>query len=586
MTAESFLSPLRRYLSNPRRNAESLRRRSRARDSANILDRVVSVLEGFSGSLEGVFLETGRRLADLQLRAREIAGQTASMAEFLSDDEGSLTLLDGVLKAAGEDHEDHRIVATVGGIQENVQAIHRAIESFDRLVNTFDVLSMMTRIESARFEAVQGSFVGLADAVMALSRQIRQQIGATSGSAKALLETTSEAGEQVRRVAQTRRENLGPLARQTRAGIQEIVSRHTQVSQANTRLAARFEGISRAIGDLVAALQSHDIVSQQVEHVLDALRRLDPRGGDGADVEATARLQAAQLDNSRATFEKSTAQIRSALASIEQNIGEMAGDAASLLGSPDANAESFASGVESSLAAILAVMDSNGDADRRLREAVISVDRRVAEISQAIGGVQSIGIEMQRIALNATIQAAHLGAEGSALEIVAGAVQGLAREAGTAAAAIADRLNGIRDAALDLDQAAAGRGSAGQIPQLRSTAAALKSIQEQARNGYFQTVGNIEQLKRQVGETLFGFRGQGDALERLASAAQRLRELSSAGGPSIAPDAERIAAAYTMQSERAVHNVIYGNAAQVQKFPLPDASPMSPEDQDDNVEFF
>lgn len=583
-----FIPPARRFLSRLKRWAKRWRQRGPVREWTAMLCGVEQDLAGFGGSAEGIFLQTGERLVDLQLRAREIATQTTSVAELLSNDGGSLVVLDAVLQSAGENRQDQDILESARAVQENSLSIRRTIESFDRLVNTFDVLGMMTRIESARLEASGGTFAGLADAVMALSRQIREHIGATADSAKALLETASQAGQELRRVAQVRRENLGPLARQASVSIQKIADRRRRVAHANTQLAERFEGVSRAFGDLVEALQSHDIVRQQIEHVIEALHRLGTLDGSETSRFATVRLQSAQLQNSRTTFERSVEQIRSALVRIERNIEEIAEDGASLLGSSDAtNEASFVSSLESSLAGIVKVLESNAAADRLLVEAVVSIDQRVSEISRTIAGIQTIGVEMHRIALNATIQAARLGQHGGALEIVANSIQGLARKAGTASSMIEDQLSGIRDAALALDKMAARSDSATEIPQLNRSVADLNSIQDQARDGYVRTIEKITGLKRQVGDMISVFGDQSDVLNRLVGAAGMLRELSADGSSTAAPDVEQMAAAYTMQSERDVHNAVFEMGdPQNQESARPGVAPAALDGQDDNVEFF
>jgi hypothetical protein len=173
-------------------------------------------------------------------------------------------------------------------------------------------------------------------------------------------------------------------------------------------------------------------------------------------------------------------------------------------GPSDAGEESFAGGVEADVAGIVSVLSSNAEADRMLADAAASLGERAAEISCTIAGIRTVGLEMQRIALNATIQAARLGQSGGALEIVANAVQGLAREAGAASAAVEDRLSALRDALSALDRSASLGGSAAQIPQLRGGAAGLKSMEEQARNGYSRTLQQIAQVKQQIGKTVCG----------------------------------------------------------------------------------
>ncbi|MEI9972884.1 MAG: hypothetical protein WDO73_12965 [Ignavibacteriota bacterium] len=160
---------------------------------------------------------------------------------------------------------------------------------------------------------------------------------------------------------------------------------------------------------------------------MEGLESLD-RADDSANSGEVLRLQTAQLENSRSTFQRSVDQIRHALSKIESNIGAVADESGRLLGSPDDGEQSFFTGFEANLAGILDILDRNAHADRNLAEAAVSVHQRLAEMSDTIAGIQVIGIEMQRIALNATIQAAHLGQAGASLEIVAQAIQLLARD--------------------------------------------------------------------------------------------------------------------------------------------------------------
>ena len=209
--------------------------------------------------------------------------------------------------------------------------------------------------------------------------------------------------------------------------------------------------------------------------------------------------------------------------------------------------------MESNLAGILDILDSNAVADRQLGEATVSVQQRVSEISQTIAGVQVIGVEMQRIALNAAIQAARLGQDGDALEIVANAVQGLAREAGTASGTIEDLLSNTRAAVMSLGQAsAASEGSVAQRAQLRRSAEGLKSAQEEAQGGYAQTLEMIAGVKQQIGEAIALFGTQREGLDLLEGAIEKLRGLTLEL-PAGWSEAARIPSTYTMQSERVVH---------------------------------
>jgi methyl-accepting chemotaxis protein len=570
------LLPLKRWVADWRSRATLL-------DERKALRTIQHDLAEFSGSAEKFFVPVGERLADLHSRSREIARQTTQIAELLSQDERSLAVLGEVLNAGDGGGQHGEVLAAVQGIQQNAVAVQGAIATVVRLVNTFDVLGIMTRIESSRFEAEGASFGGLAQAVSALSQQIREKIGTTAESAAVLLQTSRQAAAEVRHVEQTRQENLGPLTRQTSLGLAKTRDHRNRVSHASKLLAARFDGVSSAVGDIVTALQFHDIVRQQIEHVLEALQVLDSPG-HSANLGETVRLQAAQLENSRATFQRSVEQIRNALGQIESNIGEVAVEAGRLVGSPDGGDVSFFAGVEADLASILGILGRNAEADRHLAEVAGSVHQRVSEMSGTIAGVHVIGIEMQRIALNATIQAAHLGPAGAALEIVAQAIQGLARDSEAASGTIEDHLRNTGTAVRVLQQATGGSNRSNEVfALLRKNAAALKSVQGEANEGYIRASDSIAGMKQQIGETITMFGSTDGCLETLGRANEMLRGLSIDAQRTGSQGVGSVAATYTMQSERAVHQSLYDTAPRDQDFP-PASAPAAMEE--DNVEFF
>jgi hypothetical protein len=571
-------------LDSLRKLATQLRSGPLTRELMNVLlQKVQSGLAGVSASTEGVFLLVGERLMDLQVEAREIANQTTSISELLSNDEGSPEVLRELLTATERGYQASDTVVRIQEILENAQSIHRAIEAIDPIANVFQVLGVTTRIESARFDA-GATFVDLAQSVSALSRQIREQIGNTSNSAAALLDTAGSAAGEVRSAAQKLRDNLGPLASQTGADLLKIQDRHNQVSEASQRLAERFEGISRAVGDVVTALQFHDIVRQQIEHVQDAFRPLNPSDVSESNLADIARLQAAQLNNSQTTFEASIKQIRDALVRIELNIGEVADESAHLLGQSRSGDAAFSSGIQSDLGLILGILESNVAADRRLAITADAIRERVSEISQTIDDVRAIGANMQFIALNATIQAVRLGNDGAALRIVAQTIRELARDAETRFNTLEEHLKALRDASSALRKGSGARDSwEAEITQLRRCIETATSIQDSAFRDYTRTVELTAGLKQRIHETIAAFGTQKECLSVLAGTTEVLQQLSAAAMPANIAGPEQMPAKYTMQSERAVHRATYEDV--LRKDGPPPQSEL-PAPGNDNVEFF
>jgi len=564
-------SPLRNWLAK-------WRSRSQSRQARSVLEEVRAEISSMSQSTEGVFLLVGGRLGDLAGRARELAEIASSIAELLATDAGSLAVLDEVLQSTLGSTEARDMAAAVAGIQQQAKSIHRVIETVSPVVRTFDMLGVITRIESSRFEGTGVTFVSLADAVGILSRQIREQVAVTADSAAELLETINRASEQIRRVARQHEESLKPLSNQTSAELEKIREHRGQVGQATQLLGERMREVSQAVGDVVTHLQSHDIVRQQIEHVVEALARAESNEAE------VARLQAAQLENSHATLENSARQIQHALSRIEHDIAEIAEDAARLIGLSEKNDATFFATLEKGLARILDILESNVTADAHVTNAAVAVEERAAEMGQTNAGVHSIGIEMQRIALNSTIQAAQLGSDGGALETAARAIQGLARETERASDTLSGTLETVRTAAAALAQStAAGSKSGAQIVRLRESSRALGSIQDKAREDCKMALDMSAELNERIRETIEGFGSQAEILETLRRAVERLRGLSPDTHSGDSADMKSMLSLYTMESERAVHDVVYESGQQSENemaAGTPDKS------EEENVEFF
>ncbi|WP_321472955.1 methyl-accepting chemotaxis protein [uncultured Paludibaculum sp.] len=555
-----------------------------AAETAALVRDVDADLTAFNHSTEEVFLPVGRRLMEIQSMARSVAMKLAEMARHLSNNESSIASLDCVLSAAQRDGAGDRIAGWVQGIRCDAKALGSTIDAFGPLVHTFDVLAVMTRIESARFVGEEGRFVGLAASVLELSQQIRQQVGTSAASVAILLQTASEAAAEAGAAARRREENLGPLTEQTSAGLRKIKEHRKEVASVNAQLASRFEGVSAAVGDLVTALQSQDIVRQQVEHVQQALRALHGGTGGRGELPAVARLQAAQLDNSRATLAETVQQIRGSLARIEGNVTEVAGEAACLLGASGQSEPAFFDSVKSNLEGSLDLLCSNRDSERRLASTAVTVHKRVCEIAETISGIRAVGVMMQRIALNATIQAARLGEEGASMEIVANAIQWLAGEAEQASEKTETLLQRIRERATSLETTTESFGTTeAEIARLRHDTTALHDAEALARSGYRQSMELIEGLKQRLQRTVAEFGTQDETLGILDRASGVLRGLGADAQSCDLGSTDVVPASYTMHSERSIHAAFQAGRSTNEADRLRGVRENAAED---NIEFF
>lgn len=544
----------------------------KSKDAAGAFPEVCAKLRGIASSTEDEFLGAGARLMPLQRQAQTIAAGATSLAEVLERGVGPLGVLAEVVKqAAGSDAGE--LAGWIEEIERESRQIQRAIQAIAPIVRSFDVMGVLTRIESSRFAGGGASFEGLAASVGALSLEIREKVAATSDSAAVLLAGTTRAANDMRRLTGEQRQQLAALTHRTHAELEKIRAHHVQVTESGTRMAERFGRVSAAIGEVVSGLQAHDIVRQQIEHIVAALE-----GASKASAAGTALLQAAQLEHSTATFRDSVHQVRAALQEVERTMQEVSNESLAILGHGSGD-HSFLATVEAGVKEIVTILEDHSTADHALAEAAAEVYQRTAEIARTVAGVYTISIEMQRIALNSTIQAARLGQEGSALEAVAGAIRSLADQTEEASNGLQSRLEKVQGVVEALNEAAglrAGAGAGERIDRLRDAAAALAEAEEQANNRLDQTVAYIESLAAEIHQAVESFGTHEESIQAMQDSIDRLR--AAAGDAKAVDLAAAQPAAYTMQSEWAVHRAVAGGDA-----------PSEPEAvgaAQDNVEFF
>lgn len=540
-------------------------------------------LSEFNQSTEAVFLSVGGGLREIQAIARRVSAQMAEVAGQGRNHDASIASLDRVLSASVEDGAGRQIINCVRGLRRDAKALGATIEAFGPILHTFDVLAVMTRIESARFVDIEGSFAGLAASVLELSQQIREQVSSSATSVAAMLRTVSAAASEAAAVAAQREENLAPLMEQTGASLRQLREHRSEIATANAHLSTQFEGISASVGDLVTALQSQDIVRQQLEHVQQALLVFNGDHAAEKPLAAIARLQAAQVDNARSVFEASILQVRKSLLRIEKNVTAVALEATGLLGTSEEGKARFFESAQRSLSSTVELLGSNREAERRLAATASTVRQSVNEIVAAISGVRAVGLMMQRIALNSTIQAARLGKAGASMEIVANAIQDLALQAEQASEKTEKLLEGISRGTNFLESTAESFGQTEEaMARLRQDGMAFEEAQAFAERGYRQSMEFVGELKERLADSIQKLDTREVRIAILHSVSNVLRSVAETGAAEPG-DVQVIPGHYTMESERSVHSALADGRM------LKDTeqeSAIEDNKADENVEFF
>ena len=335
------------------------------------------------------------------------------------------------------------------------------LEGFQKMNKALRMLSISTKIESARLGEMGSGFVNLAMDVEKLSHQVNDKSAAIL-SHRHLLATMIGSNLTGVRTSETAQDVIvaSSLTR-TASSLQELVSVNDRCTQFGVTVSAISVEVSTNISEVVSSMQMHDMTRQQVEHIIQALERLasDLAGFTSAASGEDRRL--ALIVESGDVCELQEAQLRfaseelySAVCSIVDNLRDvarkqstMADETRNVAGVADSSSgASFIDSIRQGMTAIAGALTSCAQADRNMSDTMKKVAHTIGEIATFVTDIEEIGTEIELIALNAQVKAAHTGSGGAALGVLAEAIKRLSDEAVRQTNAVAATLKNINTA--------------------------------------------------------------------------------------------------------------------------------------------
>ncbi len=428
-----------------------------------------SWLAALNGSTEDDFLTTGRDLRAVATHTGQISTTAKSIADLVSG-----RALEGYMKALQELFEQmntyldlsrkqlNRNSDTLLAILKNSDNIALHLTGFNRIVKHLRILGISTRIESARLVGSHDAFSNIADDVNKLSELINLRsagiLQAVMSTHKVISETLSkvnlfEAGQQGQ--SQTM---LDDIIR----NFPSLSEKHELSSTTAYHIIGRSEEISRNIGEIVSSLQFHDITRQQIEHVIEVIdelsNMLSPKERESlpdSSISNVCRLQVNQLNNAKREFLSAIDGAMDSFRSIAGNVREISKEVAALAGATGGSGVSFLARLRTDVAKIIATLNENEEANRRVLAAVESVVTTISDLATFVGGIDEIGVDIDLLALNAQIRAVQTGSDGAALGVLAEAVRSLSDDARGQTAPVSETLTHISAIAQGLGRAEA-----------------------------------------------------------------------------------------------------------------------------------
>ncbi len=436
-----FRARLSAWLRNPR--IAAVRRKPAVGDfqsekGAATLEKTIELLDSLNRNTERDFLGIGEKLAEFIETVKLISSELTALADLISGEHGSnatealASALDRsrAMQAGAEDS-----VRMLGGMRQEAGRLTETLSGFKGTVSTFHIIGVLTRIETAQLGSAGADFGNLADDVRALAGDIQTRIESALGKATQLTAPIESVLQRVSALHQGEAQDLPRVISGVLESLKSFRDMQNRTHDASVRLGTRYGAISEAFNKLIVSIQFHDITRQQVEHVIEALRRLcpEPDGTGGGvqqdrDTGAVLALQSMQLADAAEKFAASVASVGQNLDQIAAHVLGMAGESRTLSGLSEDAKNSFFLEMERGCATILSGLGECTDTEAAAQAASGGLRETIGRVHGSLEEIRLIETQVQWMALNASIRADHIGVRGDALGVLAASMQTLASE--------------------------------------------------------------------------------------------------------------------------------------------------------------
>jgi hypothetical protein len=555
-----------------------------SRDWNDSLDRIMDMLHSIIANSEGEFLSIGEKLQEFYSNAQQMCEQSASVGEIMTGEglsratEGLNSILDE-LKLHLEDSESHFTKIT-GAFQEHLAALGKItshLEDLDLLVLNLSMLGFLTRVENAHIISSNSGFGSLTEDVRRLAENIKQKshhIRTVSGNVKTFI---THALSKIADFEKTQSESAHTAHKHAVTNHAALARKNEGAMESARLIEQKSKEIASSIGNIIMSMQFHDITRQQIEHVKEVIEHLSLKIGGSAENETEnaalvrdiLELQRAQLKQSEDDLVSAVKKIMENLLSISTSVGGILSETHDVAWASETEGTSFMENLDQGISSVIECIKVTADEQAKLTDTVTSASEMVSEMSVFVQDIETLGLNLQLIALNARIKAAHLGQEGAALDTISGNIYELSRNAREDTVTLTMILAGLVQLSMSFKQdliSIQDRQSQAvtlMVEKLKELIASLHAINDKVLSMLTDMSKLGESLRTDIRNTADGITVHEDVrnmLEDIISLMDRTSDDALAICPSGTSSAaisflkdKDIDKLYTMKSERDIH---------------------------------
>jgi hypothetical protein len=476
---------------------------------------------------------------------------------------------------------------TIRGLREQlhhslpaIDAMLRQESDLGQTVAPLKYIQTLFKVESAGLDSsLQSMFLALTEEISGLQSKVSE----TFGEKFQVLRDMRRVVANVVRDLERQDRELGRFLGERKQALEKTLGGLQADLEQNRRREVKLTQVSQCIaekvGGLVLGLQAQDIVAQKLAHVRAACgqmgeryagrRSLDTAGQSGLlrFLVQTATVEQAQLLSIQEDLRQTEEQLSGAITAIDDEVRRLDADCISL--------NEFDSVTVGYNALIETLLEALGGVHEMVETTVTSTARAQAEI-QPLGGrtsnvtatMRELSAHIRVIALNAQVQAARIEC-GTGLEVLAAATNRVAVETAGISEAIATQLDQFAVTMDGLVRSIVALHAEGAAQQRswhernETERGALHAVRDAALRELQETAGCADRVRALIGamrdKISLGalaeqpLAGPLEPLQAVAQHAGELRQLPEFTGLTDVSATEPDLGAYTMESERKVH---------------------------------
>lgn len=583
------------------------------------LNEISNMISRISGNSEEQFLEIGGKLQVFLSRSRQLTESSSKIASSISGEilQNGINELNWLLKQFSQSlsasseaikNDKNELLK----ILSSVLSILDGLDGFRKIVKHLRMLGISTKIESARLGDEDKGFNTLADHVEKLSNIINEKVGIISTKSSFLQTGINSTTKKLEHLEKDQDRHAKQILSSTGTTLDQFEGKYNECSVRAEKISKSSVNVSRNISDIVTSIQFHDITRQQMEHVNEAITEAAEKTGinnSSSDFENNqesiefihdiCELQSIQFSNSINEFVDAVTSIVENLKGVAGYVSDIFNDTMCLLSHGDSAGSGSLSSVKDDLLSVLAGLNKNDEISVELSKSIKEVIYIVEDLAKFVSEIEEIGTEIEIIALNARIKAAHTGLNGLALGVLAEEIQKLSIDAKLQTVSVTQILNEIGEISKNLKMGVESTSKAAETTEGSVTNSKIIELINSIMNMETETKGSIEKIRSDVnnlqedinataGEIKIHHQSKEIAGEIIAS----LKNISGglAGLYKISSDRSQnvanLMAKYTMDSERRIHDSFAKTGSVIQEEIQNGEKDFTEDDLGDNVDLF